>query len=102
MNTRLIAAGLLAGTALLCQAEEAPTSQWKPVEWPLFYLVQNGYRIVAVTSGGNSAESFYMLQKDNSVFKCPEPRMGELRSKLAATAFDCFELVTPYAGGQAR
>jgi hypothetical protein len=100
MKKRFLAAALLAAAAASTEqasAQEAPALQWKAVDWPLFYLVQNGYRIVAVTPGSSSLDAVYIVQKDNSVFKCPDPRAGDARQKQAAAAFHCYELIDPAA-----
>lgn len=96
MKKRLIATALLFSATFASQAQEPTASQWKPVEWPLFQLVQNGYRIVTVGNAGTSGEAIYILQKDNDIMKCPDARMSESAFNRSPSAFNCSQLVMPH------
>jgi hypothetical protein len=81
-------------------AQHAPNAQWQPADTTLFDLIQNGYGIVAVTSVAARStglpEDTYILQKNNSVFRCIETRATETGTTRASRPLRCAELVKPY------
>lgn len=62
-------------------------------ETTLFDLIQNGYGIVAVTSVAARStglpEDTYILQKNNSVFRCVETRATETGTTRASSPLRC-------------
>lgn len=89
---------LIAATA--SAADEMASSQWKYGNLSMYELVGNGYSIVAAASDVNprgvSLETFF-LQKGNSVYKCSETHVSDVRTRKTAAMFGCWELVKPYA-----
>jgi hypothetical protein len=107
MNSRRIAMlllGCLAGSANItaAQAQMPPNAnaQWRIADTTLFDLIQNGYAISAVTSvaarNTGLSEDTYVLQKNNSVFRCVETRAAESGVTRASGPLRCAELVKPY------
>jgi hypothetical protein len=92
--------GFLVTTAPSAHAELMPNAQWRAAETTLFDLIQNGYGIVAVTSvaarSSGLPEDTYILQKNNSVFRCVETRAAEVTTTRATGRLRCAELVKPY------
>jgi hypothetical protein len=91
---------IAAATSPLAQAQRVPNAQWRPAETSLFDLIQNGYGIVSVTSVAARStglpEDTYILQKNNSVFRCVETRATESGTTRASSPLRCAELVKPY------
>ncbi|KND56894.1 hypothetical protein BVER_04022 [Candidatus Burkholderia verschuerenii] len=103
MKRRSIAPFVLALTTLAplpAHAETRPDAQWRIAETTLFDLIQNGYGIVAVTSVAARStglpQDTYILQKNNSVFRCVETRAAETGAARANGPLRCAELVRPY------
>jgi hypothetical protein len=103
VKRRSIAPCLFALIALahpFAHAETRPDAQWRLAETTLFDLIQNGYGIVAVTSVAARStglpQDTYVLQKNNSVFRCVETRAAESGTTRASGPIRCAELVRPY------
>jgi hypothetical protein len=82
-------------------AAPLPNTQWRPApDTTLFDLIQNGYGIAAVTSVAARStglpEDTYILQKNNSLFRCVETRAAESGTNRSAAPLRCAELVKPY------
>jgi hypothetical protein len=96
--TLLLACTTAASAAVYAQGR--PDAQWRTVETTLFDLIQNGYGIVAVTSVAARStglpQDTYVLQKNNSVFRCVETRAAESGTTRASGLLRCAELVKPY------
>ena len=95
-----ILVGCIAAVSLSAHAPPQPNAQWRATETTLFDLIQNGYGIVAVTSvaARNSGlpEDTYVLQKNNSLYRCVETRAAETGAVRSAVPMRCAELVKPY------
>ncbi|SAK75250.1 hypothetical protein AWB77_03420 [Caballeronia fortuita] len=92
--------GCVAAASLPAHAQPQPNAQWRPTEATLFDLIQNGYGIVGVTSvaARNSGlpEDTYVLQKNNSLYRCVETRAAETGATRSSAPMHCAELVKPY------
>ncbi|WP_250512458.1 hypothetical protein [Caballeronia sp. INDeC2] len=92
--------GCIAAVSLPALAQPQPNAQWRATEATLFDLIQNGYGIVAVTSvaARNSGlpEDTYVLQKNNSLYRCVETRAAETGTVRSTAPVRCAELVKPY------
>jgi hypothetical protein len=90
----------LTAAALSAHAETHLDAQWRAAETTLFDLIQNGYSIAAVTSVAARStglpQDTYVLQKNNSVFRCVEIRAAESATTRANGPLRCAELVKPY------
>lgn len=77
-----------------------PTSQWKPSNFTLKNMIENGYTIVSISSDQNSNTNVYgetfFLQKSASVFKCSESHIVNSKTQESSALFMCFELVQPH------
>ncbi|SAK40415.1 hypothetical protein AWB76_00170 [Caballeronia temeraria] len=89
-----------AALSLSAHAQPQPNAQWRATESTLFDLIQNGYGIVAVTSvaarSSGLPEDTYVLQKNNSLFRCVETRAAETGAARSTAPIHCAELVKPY------
>jgi hypothetical protein len=94
----LFCAGIAAASNAYAQSDA--NAQWRVAETTFFDLIQNGYSIVAVTSVAARStglpEDTYVLQKNNSVFRCIETRAAETSATRASSPLRCAELVKPY------
>ncbi|WP_250489886.1 hypothetical protein [Caballeronia sp. INML2] len=92
--------GCVVAASLPAHAQPQPNAQWRATEATLFDLIQNGYGIVAVTSvaARNSGlfEDTYVLQKNNSLYRCVETRAAETGTTRSTAPVRCAELVKPY------
>ncbi len=95
-----VALGCIAMTGITAHAQPQPNTQWRQAETSFFDLIQNGYEIVAVTSIAERASGLpadtYVLQKNNSVFRCVETRSAESGTTRTAAPLRCAELVKPF------
>lgn len=93
--------GCIALTSLPAIADTHPNAQWRLTETTFFDLIQNGYSIVGATSVSERVSGLpsdtYLLQKNNSVYRCVETRTGEPGTMRAAAPLRCAELVKPFA-----
>jgi hypothetical protein len=89
-------------SAAFAQTDAPPNAnaQWRTAETTFFDLIQNGYTIAAATSVAARStglpEDTYILQKNNSVFRCVETRAAEKGTTRASSTLRCAELVKPY------
>lgn len=90
--------------ASLTQGEESQTSQWKfnGFDKTLYDYLQDGYRVIAVTSeptsdgdNDNSSDT-YFLQKNTKVARCIETHSTNVKARESTSFFICHELVRPY------
>jgi hypothetical protein len=92
--------GCIAATSLPAHAQPQFNAQWRATEATFFDLIQNGYGIVAVTSvaarSSGLPEDTYVLQKNNSVYRCVETRAAETGTVRSTAPIHCAELVKPY------
>jgi hypothetical protein len=92
--------GCVAVVSLSAHAQPQPNAQWRATEATLFDLIQNGYGIVAVTSvaarSSGLPEDTFLLQKNNSLFRCVETRAAEAGAVRSTAPIRCAELVKPY------
>jgi hypothetical protein len=97
---RLVLAAALTLVSLTATAEE-PNRQWTPTNRSMFDLIQQGYRIVAMSRDTpvdvvGTAES-YILQRDKSVVRCDELHQPHPPAGVPGVQFFCDELAKPYA-----
>ncbi|SAK50473.1 hypothetical protein AWB79_01608 [Caballeronia hypogeia] len=90
----------VAATTFPAYAQPQASAQWRATETTLFDLIQNGYGIVTVTSVAARStglpEDTYVLQKNNSVYRCVETRAAETGATRSTAPLHCAELVKPY------
>jgi hypothetical protein len=107
MSMKQIAIIFLAGIALTARAAPPDdfAGQWQDTDKTLATLVQEGYRIVAVTSGGAagkaaSSRTEYFLQRDRSAYRCSETEAMGPGAAAGKWTVRCLELVQPASGAQ--
>lgn len=95
---------LIVATAICASNSSAQTTsgqQWAPSRFMMIDLVNKGYRVVAyqdnTTPASSITTSTYLLQKDNSLFRCDERLMSyDSKTNKSKIFFICWELAKPF------
>lgn len=94
----LIAAAICASNSY---AQTTSGQQWKVSRSMMIDLLNNGYRVVTYQNNTTPEAGFdtqtYLLQKDNSLFRCDERLVSyDSKTNKSKNFFICWELVKPF------